>query len=76
MHVQGMHESWAFLYDPHTRVLVTMNAAFVGLGLAKPAFQVQVVARICCLVISYKQPRLETGHDLAHVISSVIVAGK
>lgn len=76
MHVQGMHQGRAFLYDPHPRMLVTMNAAFVGLGLAKPTFQIQVVARACSVVNSYEQPRLKAGHDLAHVPSSVVVAGK
>src|SRR5437868_4872333 len=41
--VQGQQERWTFLNKTHPRMLVSMDAALVSFGQAKPTFQVQIV---------------------------------
>ena len=54
VHIQGMHQGRTFLHNPDSGVFVSMNAAFVPLGLAKPAFQVKIVARLVRVVTAYE----------------------
>ena len=75
MHIQGMYQSRAFLHNPDAGMLVSMNAAFVRLRLTKPAFQVEIVARLVRVVAAHEQPPLKAGHDLAHVLLDRIIAG-
>lgn len=75
MRIQGVDQARAFLHNPHAGMFVSMNAAFMPLRLAKPAFQVEVVARLGGVVAAQEQPRLKTAHDLAHVPLNRIFAG-
>ena len=54
VHIQGMHQGRTFLHNPDAGMFVSMNAAFVPLGLAKPAFQVEIVARLVRVVTAYE----------------------
>lgn len=56
-------------------MFASMDAAFMPLRLAKPAFQVEVVARLVGGVAPHEQPRLKTAHDFAHVPLNRIFAG-
>ncbi len=74
MDIQGMHQGRTFLHNPHASVFVSVNAAFVSLGLTKPAFQVEIVARLVRVVTAHEQPPMKAGHDLAHVLLDRIIA--
>ena len=54
VHIQGMHQRRTFLHNPDAGVFVSMNAAFVPLGLAKPAFQVEIVAWLVRVVAAHE----------------------
>ena len=54
MHIQGMHQGRTFLHNPDSGVFVSMNAAFMPLGLAKPAFQVEIVSRLVGVVAAHE----------------------
>ena len=51
-----------------------MNVAFVPLRQPKPAFQVEVVARLLGILAAHEQADLKTGHDPAHLLLKQIVA--
>lgn len=73
MYVQGVDQRRAFLHNPHTSVFVSVNAAFMSFRLAKPAFQVEVVAGLVLGLPTHEQARLKTGHDLAHLLLNQII---
>ena len=73
--IQGVHQSRAFLHNPDAGMFVSVNPAFMSLRLAKPAFQVEIVARLVWVVAAHEQARLKAGHDLAHVLPDQIIAG-
>lgn len=75
MGIQGVDQARAFLYNSHPGMFASMNAAFMSLRLAKPAFQVEVVARLVGVVAPDEQSRLKTAHDFAHVLLNQIFAG-
>lgn len=75
MGIQGVDQARAFLHNPHAGMFVSMDAAFMPLRLAKPAFQVEVVARLVVVVGPHEQSRLKTAHDFAHVPLNRIFAG-
>lgn len=75
MRIQGVDQARAFLHNPHAGMFASMNVAFMSLRLAKPAFQVEVVARLVGVVAAQEQPRVKTAHDLAHVSLKRILAG-
>ena len=75
MRIQGVDQARAFLHNPHAGMFASMNVAFMSLRLAKPAFQVEIVARLVGVVAAQEQPRLKTAHDLAHVPLNRILAG-
>lgn len=54
MHIQGMHQGRTFLHDPDASMFVSMNAALVPLGLAKPALQVEIVAWLVGVVAAHE----------------------
>jgi hypothetical protein len=56
-------------------MFVPMNVTFVSLRLAKPTFQVKVVARQIGVIAAHEQTYLKTGHDRAHLPLNQIVAG-
>ena len=56
-------------------MFVSMNVTFVSLRLAKPTFQVKVVARHIGVIAAHEQPYLKTRHDRAHLPLNQIVAG-
>lgn len=75
MRIQGVDQARAFLHNPHAGMFVSMNATFMPLRLAKPAFQVEVVARLVGVVATQEQSRLKAAHDLAHVPLNRIFIG-
>lgn len=75
MRIQGVDQARAFLHNPHAGMFVSMNAAFMSLRLAKPALQVEVVARLVGVVAPHEQARLKTAHDFTHVLLNRIFAG-
>jgi hypothetical protein len=56
-------------------MFVPMNVTFVSLRLAKPTFQVKVVARQIGVIAAHEQAYLKTGHDRAHLPLNQILAG-
>lgn len=54
MHIQGMHQGRTFLHNSNAGMFVSMNAAFVPLGLPKPAFQVEIVARLVRVIATHE----------------------
>lgn len=70
-----MHQGRAFLHNPHAGMFVSMNVTFVSLRLAKPTFQVKVVARHIGVITPHEQPYLKTRHDCAHLPLNQIIAG-
>jgi hypothetical protein len=56
-------------------MFVSMNVTFVSLRLAKPTFQVKVVARHIRVIAAHEQPCLKTRHDRAHMPLNLVVAG-
>ena len=56
-------------------MFVSMNVTFVSLRLAKPTFQVKVVARHIGVIAAHEQPYLKTRHDRAHLPLNQIIAG-
>ena len=72
--VESHQQRGAFLDEPYPGVPVAVYAAFVPFGLAKPAFQVEVVLGHVCLLTPNKQPGCEACHHLAHVVPDRIVA--
>ena len=43
--IQSVNQRRAFQHDSHARMAVAVDAAFVALGITKPAFQIQIVLR-------------------------------
>ena len=74
MRVESHQQRGAFLDEPYPGVPVAVYAAFVPFGLAKPAFQVEVVRGQVCLLTPNKQPGCKARHHLAHVLLDRIVA--
>ena len=74
MHIQGMHQGRTFLHNPDAGMFVSMNVTFVPLRLTKPAFQVEIVARLVGVVTTHEQPPTKAGHDFAHVLLDRIIA--
>lgn len=74
MRVESHQQRGAFLDEPYPGVPVAVYAAFVPFGLAKPAFQVEVVRGQVCLLTPNKQPGCKARHHLAHVVPDRIVA--
>jgi len=72
--VESHQQRGAFLDEPYPGVPVAVYAAFVPFGLAKPAFQVEVVLGQVCLLTPNKQPRCKARHHLTHVVPDRIVA--
>jgi len=72
--VESHQQRGACLDEPYPGVPVAVYAAFVPFGLAKPAFQVEVVRGHVCLLTPNKQPGCEACHHLAHVVPDRIVA--
>ncbi len=54
MHIQGVHQGRTFLDNSDAGMFVSMDAAFVPLGLAKPAFQVEIVARLVRVIAAHE----------------------
>ena len=75
VNVQGVYQSRAFLHNPDAGMFVSMNAAFVTLRQTKPAFQVEIVARLIRIVAADEQPLMKAVHDPAHVLPDRIIAG-
>jgi hypothetical protein len=55
-------------------MFVSMNVTFVSLRLAKPTFQVKVIARYIGVIAAHEQPWLKTRHDRTHMPLDEIVA--
>ena len=75
MGVQCQHHRCAFLHDSHSRMTAAVDASFVSLWQAKPAFQIQVVARPITTTTASEQPRFETGHHATHLLTDGIDVG-
>ena len=56
------------LYDPHPCMAVSVNTPFVPLGLAEPAFQIQVVLRRIDQIRTREESRLKARHDAGQVL--------
>jgi hypothetical protein len=66
MGVQGRHQRGTLPDDPHTCMTVPVNPAFMSLGTAKEAFQVEVVVGQVWIVATHKQARRERRHNRRH----------
>ena len=75
MGVQDEHQRWAFLHNTHPRVRVAVDSTLVTFGLAKPAFQVEIVLGPIRSVASHEQPRFKTRHHFSQVLLVPILAG-
>src|SRR5206468_3783046 len=69
MGVQGQHHRRTFLDDSYARMTTAVDATLVSLRQAKPALQIQVVARPIAAIAAGKQAWSETGHHASHLLT-------
>ncbi len=73
--IQSVNQRRAFQHDSHTGVAMSVNAAFVGFGVAKPAFQIEIILRQASHIATGKQAPFKAQQDFRHLLSHGISAG-
>jgi len=66
--VQSMHQRWSLQDNSNSCVAMTMDAALVTLGDAKPTFQIQIVVDRRKRAFAHEQAGLEARHYLGHFL--------
>ena len=74
--VQCQHHRCAFLHDSYSRMTAAVDTPLVSFRQAKPAFQIQVVARPIAAVSASKKARFETGHHTPHLLAGWIFVSR
>ena len=75
VNVQGVDQRAAFLHDADSGVVMPVNASFVPLGVAEPAFQIEIIAWQLHRIAPGKEPGLKTAHPLSHLLMPFAGAG-
>ena len=70
-----MNEGSAFQDDPHPGMPMAVDSPLVSFGVAKPAFQIEVVLRQVGRIPPCKESGLKTGEDLGHLLGHDVRAG-
>ena len=73
--IQSVNQRRAFQHDSHTRVAMSVDAAFVGFGVAKPAFQIEIILRQASHIATGKQALFKAQQNFRHLLSHGIRAG-
>ena len=73
--IQSVNQRRAFQHDSHTGVAMSVDAAFVGFGVAKPAFQIEIILRQTSRIATGKQALFKAQQDFRHLLSYGISAG-
>lgn len=73
--VQSVNERGAFQDDSHTGVAMSVDAAFVAFGVAKPAFQIEVILWQARHIAPGKQALFKAQQDFRHLLLQGIGAG-
>ena len=73
--IQSVNQRRAFQHDSHTGVAMSVDAAFVGFGGAKPAFQIEIILRQASPIATGKQALFKAQQDFCHLLSHGIRAG-
>jgi hypothetical protein len=73
MRIERRQQCGAFVDEAHPSVAVAMHAALVAFGVAKPAFEVEVVLGEIRVVTSHQQAWLKTRQHPTHVLPPRIV---
>ena len=68
MAVQRQQERWAFLYDAHPCMPVSVDVSLVPFGLPKPTLQIQVVLEAWQRVSTDEETCGTAGHHPCHVV--------
>ena len=74
MRVQGMDQGAAFLHDPYSGMMMAVNPSLVPLGVAEPAFQIEIIAWQLHRIAPGKEPGLKTAHSLGHLPLPIVGA--
>jgi hypothetical protein len=74
MRVKRQHQRWTLLHDPHARMTMAMNPAFVAFRTLEATLQVQIVGGKISRLASYKQPWLKAAHHLGEMLVDGISA--
>lgn len=75
VNVQGVNERSALQDDAYARMPVAVNPPFVSLGVAKPAFQVEIVLGQASHISAREESGLKAGQHLGHLPTHGIIAG-
>lgn len=67
--IQGVNQGSAFEHDPHTRVMMPVNSPLVSFGVAKPAFQVEIVLGHVGGISPREEPGPKAREHLGHLLS-------
>jgi len=73
--VQRQEQGRPLLYDPNARVPMAVDPAFVALGPAEPALQLQVVLRQSQLISTGEETLLEARHHRGEVLPNRVAVG-
>ena len=68
MGVQSMHQRWPLQDNSNPRVAMTVDAALVTFGDAKPTLQIQIVVERRKRVFAHEQTGQEARHHLSHLL--------
>jgi hypothetical protein len=75
VNIQGVNERRAFQDDPHAGMPVAVDSPFVRLGVAKPAFQVEIVLGQVGRISSGEESGLKAAQHLGHLLPHAFRAG-
>jgi hypothetical protein len=76
MGVQGQHHRRTFLHDSYSRMATAVDSSLMSFRQAKPAFQIQVVARPIAAISAGKETGFEAGHQTPHLLTDRIRIGQ